>query len=172
MRPPGAGDHGERQGDDGGVEAGDVPTIYLHPGRVFASARPVVIQTILGSCVAVCLWDVETGIGGMNHFLLPQRTGGDAAPTRYGDAAIEELVRRVERLGGVRRRLRARIFGGACLLDPWRGTSGHLGERNVELADALLEQRGIPVVERDVRGARARRLTFRLPQGSAHVRYV
>ena len=61
--------------------------VYLHPGQLVVSAAPCSVSTILGSCVAVCVWDEETGIGGMNHFLLPNFAGRGLSSARFGNVA-------------------------------------------------------------------------------------
>jgi chemotaxis receptor (MCP) glutamine deamidase CheD len=131
---------------------------YLHPGEWLAASQPTVVTTILASCVAVCLWDVELRIGGINHFLLPTGARNATQPARYGNLAIAGLVAGLEEIGCDRRRLRAKLFGGSCRAEASAG--GDLGARNVALADEELGELGIPVVARDTRGPRARKLVL------------
>jgi chemotaxis protein CheD len=87
--------------------------VYLAPGQLFASGDRVQVTTILGSCVAVCLFDNEAEVGGVNHFLLPH---GTPPSPRFADHATTLLMQRVLALGAERGRLRAKLFGGACVL--------------------------------------------------------
>lgn len=106
--------------------------VKLLPGEYFASGEDLVIVTVLGSCVSVCLRDPLNGIAGMNHFMLPERgLGGDpASPSaRYGSHAMELLINRMLALGASRERLQAKVFGGGSVL---RQISAAIGQRNVE----------------------------------------
>jgi chemotaxis protein CheD len=151
--------------------ASGVRTAYLHPGEIFTSATPTEVTTILGSCVAVCVWDAQLRVGGMNHFLLPSPPGAEQPSARYGDTAIPMLLREVEQLGGVRRNLRAKLFGGAAVGVEFR-LSGRvqLGERNAELARRLLAESGISVVSEDLGGTSGRKLRFRTDDGTALIK--
>jgi chemotaxis protein CheD len=146
-------------------------TAYLHPGEMFTSMTPTEVTTILGSCVALCLWDSHLRTGGMNHFLLPSSPGGEAPSVRYGDTAIPTLVRELEGLGSQRRSLRAKLFGGASVGVGSR-LSGRLqlGERNVALARQLLAELGIPLIAEDLGGTSGRKLRFRTDDGTALVK--
>jgi chemotaxis protein CheD len=146
-------------------------TAYLHPGELFASATPTEVTTILGSCVALCLWDSRLRIGGVNHFLLPSPPSGEAPSVRYGDTAIARLVEELERLGSQRRHLRAKLFGGASVGTGFRLRGrAHLGERNAELARKLLAEWGISIVAEDLGGTSGRKLRFRTDDGTALVK--
>jgi chemotaxis protein CheD len=145
--------------------------VYLHAGQLAASADPCSIVTILGSCVAVCVFDRVSGAGGANHYLLPSSPSAARQSARFGDVAIELLVARMALLGSRTRDLEAKLFGGASVVlagaaDPSRS----LGMQNVVLARRLLEARGIPVVAEDVGGTRGRKITFRTDLGDAWVR--
>jgi chemotaxis protein CheD len=143
--------------------------VYLAPGRLHASAEPDQVTTILGSCVAVCVWDPDLRVGGVNHFLLPE---GVPPSPRFGDSAVRMLVEKVLELGGRRSRLRAKIFGGACVLEAFRHDSHPLGARNVEVARERLRAEQIPVVGEDVGGDLGRKLVFDVQTGSAWVRAI
>lgn len=142
--------------------------LYLAPGHLHASGDAVQITTVLGSCVAVCLWDDETRVGGMNHFLLP--TGFPPSP-RFADHAIPLLVERVRRLGAGQARLRAKVFGGACVLEAFRRSPG-LGGSNVAAARERLAAEGIRIVGEDVGGDQGRKLVFDVQTGSAWIRAI
>ena len=142
---------------------------YLHPGEFTAAKEAVTMTTILGSCVAVCLYDPIGRIGGLNHFLLP-RAHAEALSTRFGDIAVPWLIERVARLGADLRRVYARVVGGACVLDAYRGTPSHVGRQNVRVALEQLAVAGIPAIAQDVEGDRARRVVFRSDTGDLLVR--
>jgi chemotaxis protein CheD len=143
--------------------------IYLAPGRLFVSATPAQVTTILGSCVSVCLWDPEARAGGINHFLLPE---GVPASPRFGQSAVPLLIQAVLDLGARRTRLRAKLFGGACVLEAFRAGSHHLGTRNVEVARQALRAAEIPVFIEDVGGDQGRKVVFDVQTGSAWVRSI
>ena len=142
---------------------------YLHPGGVHAIARPSRVTTILGSCVAVCLYDRVGSLGGLNHFLLPSATSDTDASTRYGDCAVDVLVRRLVALGAAPERLVAKVFGGANVLHAFADGSRHIGQANVEMAHVALARHGIPIGAEDVGGTRGRKLVFSAPDGAAWV---
>lgn len=133
----------------------------LLPGEYYATGREMLLVTVLGSCVAACIRDPKTGIGGMNHFMLPE--GGDphdlmSASARYGSYAMEVLVNQLVKLGANRSRLEAKVFGGAAVL---RGfTTVNVGEANSDFVLAYLAQERIRVVSQDLRGIHPRKVYF------------
>ena len=147
-------------------------TIYLHPGRLLACTEPVSIMTILGSCVAVCLWDDEARIGGMAHFVLPVGSAPAAAGHRFGSVAIEKLVADLARKGAESDRLRAKVFGGASVLGHKKSDREALGAKNVEVARRILEKLGIPVAAEDVGGKKGRKIIFHVDTGDAWVKAI
>ena len=150
-------------------ERRDLIRVYLQPGQLYASAQPSAVTTILGSCVAICLWDPLTSIGGMNHYLLPFFAGAGKGSPRFGNVAVTQLLDRLSALGASRNRLQAKVFGGACVLEAFQAREGHLGEKNAGVAFRLLDDLGIPVVSRDVGGRSGRKLIFHTDLGNAWV---
>jgi len=142
-------------------------SVYLHAGQLHVSSEPCEVVTILGSCVAVCLFDPDARVGGVNHYLLPVGSAREAS-TRYGTHAIPQLLERVLAGGARREALRAKVFGGACTLQALPGRN--LGQENVDVALRLLEEQRIPVAERDVGGKSGRKLVFHTDVGAAWVR--
>jgi chemotaxis protein CheD len=151
-------------------ETSERATAYLHPGEVFVSPDSHAVTTILGSCVAVCIWDPITRIGGINHFLLPTFTGQGIASPRFGNIAVQELLTQLSQLGSQRRNLLGKLFGGACVLEAFRQRKHHLGLKNIEVARHLLESESIPLVGHDVGGQRGRKLIFHTDDGAAWVK--
>ncbi|HXN80955.1 MAG TPA: chemotaxis protein CheD [Myxococcales bacterium] len=139
--------------------------VYLHPGDLVASATPVEVSTVLGSCVSVFLWDAETGVGGVNHFVLPLGHG-----PRYGSAAVPELLRRVNALGARRGHLRAHVYGGAGMMG--KGPSESTGLGNVRQAISMLAEAHIPITDQHVGGTRGRSLIFSTLDGTVRLRVL
>lgn len=126
-----------------------------------------VLATTLGSCVAACLFDAERpGIGGMNHFLLPDSETGDGA--RYGVHAMELLINAMLGLGAQRRSLRAKVFGGGAVLSAV--TSIDVGKKNAAFVRSFLATEDIPVVGEDLLGPHPRKLLFFPATGEARVK--
>jgi chemotaxis protein CheD len=141
--------------------------VYLHPGGLWAEPFAGVITTVLGSCVSVCLWDPQTAIGGINHFILPQ--GGAAASNRYGNHALVMLLGRVLENGARPETLLACVFGGASVM-PGDSVGPTLGSRNVAEAFDFLQRNDIAVLRHDVEGRQGRKLTFRTADGTTLIR--
>jgi chemotaxis protein CheD len=146
------------------------PAVDVHAGQLFASPVGTDVTTILGSCVAICLWDAAIGIGGLNHYMLSFDRGAAAPSLRHGNYATEELLVALSRFGAVRGRLQAKIFGGACILQSFRQGGSDLGQKNIDLARALLETERIPIVGEDVGGPRGRKLIFSTDSGEARIK--
>ncbi len=126
------------------------------------------MSTILGSCIAACIWDEGCGIGGMNHFLLAQSlapTSDGAAPrdNRYGVHAMEVLINGLLRAGARRDALRAKLFGGAKI----SATLRDIGASNAAFARQFLKTEGIPCIAESLGGQQARRITFHPATGRA-----
>lgn len=155
------------------IIAGTPRRITIAQGDTVASgALDIVYTTVLGSCIAVCLFDKCARIGGINHFLL-----ADAAPTareqaaflnRYGIHSMELLINAMVRNGASRHNFKARVYGGATM----REGLGPIGERNIEFARTFLANEGIPVLGEDVGGTSARRVEFLPGYGLARCKTV
>jgi chemotaxis protein CheD len=146
---------------------------FLHAGQVCVSARSESIVLILGSCVAVCIWDPINAIGGATHYLLPAWDGRGTSSPRYGNVAIPSLLQKLADAGAGREQLRAKVFGGGCLFNIMRdggANKDHLGNRNVEIAREILAKGRIPVVFSDVGGNRGKKVIFRTDTGESLVR--
>ena len=152
------------------VETGyDAGRVYLHPGNVYVTTQPVYVTTVVGSCVAVCLWDRDLKVAGINHFVLPQVIGG-APSLKHGEVAMHALVERLFKLGASTRTLRARIFGGSCVIEAFRSSGSDLGSKNVAVARRVLGQHRIPILQQDVGGATGRKLVFHTEDGTVVVK--
>lgn len=153
------------------MAATDIGQAYVMPGECRASAEPVRLLTILGSCVAVCLHDPVRSIGGLNHFLLP----GDAPGTerelfRWGAPAMAALFDQLTVLGASERFLEAKLFGGAQISQrPVPGTF-RVGDRNIEFARMYLKSRGIPIRSESVGGNCGRKIIMETHTGVVWVK--
>ena len=145
--------------------------VTIHIGGVYASERPTIIKTLLGSCVAVCLHDPQRAVGGMNHFMLPRGDGDDAEAGRFGVHAMDLLIGAIMKAGGDRRRLVAKVFGGANVLD-LSGPVVDVPRRNIDFAKTFLEEEGIPVLSAAVGGRYPRHVYFHTDSGRAFVKHV
>ena len=155
-----------------GAVPGGRPRIYLLPGQLHASAEPCQITTILGSCVAVCLFDATRLAGGMNHFLLPTSASAEADSLRFADRATIALLEKLMAMGCTLENIAAKIFGGAALFQSSACYSQSLGARNVAAAVHLLENAGIPIIARETGGHRGRKVVFDTEEGAAWARRV
>jgi chemotaxis protein CheD len=145
---------------------------FLHAGHVFVSATPQSVVLILGSCVAVCVWDQLNAIGGATHYLLPTWDGRGASSPRYGNVAISVLLQKLLEEGADPRQLRAKIFGGGCLFDSMRAPASHkehLGSRNLEIAQEILAKEHIPIEATEVGAQTGLRIVFHTGTGAATV---
>lgn len=115
-----------------------------------------VLTTILGSCIAACIRDPVAGVGGMNHFLLPEGSGDDKDARRFGVNCMEMLINGLLKLGGQRSRFEAKLFGGANVL----AQLSDVGSRNALFAKKYLADEGIPVIGGDVGGTSPRRIQY------------
>ena len=138
---------------------------YLLPGQLHVSADPCQIRTILGSCVAVCLWDSRQGMGGMNHFLLPASSEGHPATTRFADVATKALFEKLQALGCRLPHLQAKIFGGSSMFQKQDRSAMTLGAKNVAVALDLMTKYGIPVTVQETGGTRGRKIIFNTDDG-------
>jgi len=132
------------------------------PGEFYATARNMVLVTVLGSCVCACIRDRVSGIGGMNHFMLPDSGQDRSNPlgesARYGVYAMEILINQLLKMGAKRSNLEAKVFGGASVL---RGfTVNNVGERNAEFVMQFLKTEKIPVIAQDMLDVNPRKVYY------------
>jgi chemotaxis protein CheD len=158
--------------------------VKLLPGEYFVSEDDIVLSTVLGSCIAACMWDRNAKVGGMNHFMLPgdaARAGTDADPIglagRYGVFAMEQLINELIKRGARKANLEVKLFGGGAVLRNF--TALNVGERNAEFVLGFLRTEGIRIASQDLLDVFARRVAFfpvsgralcrKLPQADAAV---
>lgn len=149
----------------------NMEAVKILPGEYHATDRDIVIVTVLGSCVAACIRDRGNGIGGMNHFMLPDVGGAvdpASAPARYGTFAMEVLIDQLLKLGARRDQLEAKVFGGANVIPGIR--QANVGRRNADFVIAFLKTEKIPIVARDLEDICARKVAYFPRTGIARVK--
>lgn len=152
-----------------------VNVVQVFQGDFFVSTREgEMLATVLGSCVAACIRDPVAAVGGMNHFLLPDK-GGDTNPDlpfsaslRYGSYSMEQLINGILAAGGRRERLEVKIFGGANVLAGLRG----IGHQNADFIERYLKAEGFRVTAADLRGNLPRKVQYFPSSGVARVKQI
>ncbi|SIQ90840.1 chemoreceptor glutamine deamidase CheD [Pseudacidovorax sp. RU35E] len=146
--------------------------VRVLPGEFHATAEDIVLVTVLGSCVAACIRDAERGVGGMNHFMLPDAgpaTGSaDSAPARYGTYAMEVLINQLVKLGARRHRLEAKVFGGANVIPGMNQVN--IGHRNARFVLDFLATERIVVRAQDLADTCPRKVAYFPRTGEARVK--
>jgi len=148
-----------------------VDSHFLYPAAIFASETHFQINTILGSCIAVCFWDSKLRIGGMCHYMLPYWNGEGLASPKYGNIAIEKLLEKMYSLGSKKVNLIAKVFGGGEVIET-KTQQFFIGERNIQLAWDQLKELNIPIVSSSVGGKLGRKIIFDTNTGEVKQRYV
>jgi chemotaxis protein CheD len=140
----------------------DCDAAKILPGEYYYTGKNMLIVTVLGSCVSACIRDRITGLGGMNHFMLPDGGGDGGSPVsasmRYGSFAMEILINDLLKAGARREHLEAKVFGGGAVL---RGfTAMNVGERNAAFVTEFLKTERIPVLASDLNDIYPRKVYF------------
>lgn len=140
----------------------DLEAAKILPGEYYVTKRDMVLVTVLGSCVAACIRDRVTGMGGMNHFMLPdinrELTDPTSISARYGTYAMEMMINQLLKIGARRANLEAKIFGGGSVLQGL--TTVNIGNRNAEFAMHYLNTEGITVSATDLLDTCSRKVYF------------
>jgi len=139
--------------------------VKVLPGEYFVSSDDVLIMTVLGSCIAACIWDGKARVGGMNHFMLPE---GEDGSGRYGSYAMELLLNEMIKMGARRETMQAKVFGGGAVMAGF--TTMNVGERNTKFVLDYLATERIPVVSQDVMDIHPRKVCFFPVTGKALVK--
>ena len=143
--------------------------VKILPGEYFVHNEDMLITTTLGSCIAACLWDRNARVGGMNHFMLPENSGGDGPDGgRYGAFAMELLINELMKQGAQRSALEAKVFGGGQVISGMH--SLNVGERNTQFVLDYLKTERISVVSKDVLDIYPRKVCFLPASGKALVK--
>lgn len=153
--------------------------VVLHPGDHYATNEPLVISTLLGSCVAACVYDPVAKIAGMNHFLLANRRYARNMPMsvtdagRYGVHAMEILINDLLRLGADKKRLKAKAFGGGAVLEGIaKDNFACVGDVNERFIREFLSTEGIELTAEDLGGTQGRVIRFRTDNFAVFRKYI
>jgi len=139
---------------------------YLEPGHIYFSKEAAVVRTVLGSCVAVCLWDQRLRYGGISHFLYPSIGDAARATAKYGNVAITALIRMMDQAGCRRKDIKAQIIGGAHL----ESSNGQTcSMESIRVARGILRRKRIKIVSEDVGGTMGRKIVLDLGTGEVAV---
>jgi chemotaxis protein CheD len=144
---------------------------FLYPAALFASRTPHLVTTILGSCVAVCVYDPVIKVGGINHYMLPLWNGQGLASPKYGNIAIERLLEKMLSLGCSKNNLQAKVFGGGEVIQT-SVTQFNIGARNIKLAIEMLDELKIPVIGQSVGGKLGRKILFNTETFEVKQKYI
>jgi len=148
---------------------GEPPMAVITVGGVFASREPRMVRTLLGSCIAACLWDPVAKVGGMNHFLLPDGGASELGSSRFGVHAMELLINEIMKCGGDRRRLEAKVFGAGHVLRV-AGFDSSVPKRNAAFVREFLRKEQIPITAERLLGQSPLEVKFSTHDGRAWVR--
>lgn len=140
--------------------------VKVLPGEYYVTTEDLVIMTVLGSCIAACIWDPRVRVGGMNHFMLPE--GGVDAGGRYGSFAMELLINEMMKQGARREYMQAKVFGGGQVMQSF--TTMNVGERNTQFVLDYLQTERIAVVSKDVLDIHPRKVCYFPATGKAMVK--
>lgn len=147
--------------------------VKILPGEFYATSDDTMIVTVLGSCVAACLYDPINNIRGMNHFLLPSDEGRSSIVSesaRYGGYAMELLINKMLKLGAQRQHLVAKVFGGGNVMKGF--VQNNVGERNVDFTFDYLKREHIPVIANDVLSDYPRKVYFSANEGVVNIKKI
>lgn len=144
---------------------------FLYPSNLYASITPFRVGTILGSCVAVCLYDPILKVGGINHYMLPLWNGQGLASPKYGNIAIEKLLEKMYLMGSQKANIRAKVFGGGEVIET-TVKQFNIGERNIKIALEMLEELKIPIIAKSVGGKQGRKIEFNTNTGEVKHRFI
>ncbi len=140
----------------------DADAAKVLPGEFYVTGKDMLLVTVLGSCVAACIRDSQNGIGGMNHFMLPDAALEENTPmssaARYGTYAMEVLINSLIKMGARRAYLEAKVFGGGNVLAGL--TVANVGERNAEFVQRFLKTEKIRIVASDLVDVYPRKVYF------------
>jgi len=143
---------------------------FLKMSEIRVAKAPCVIKTVVGSCIALCIWDKETKIGGMAHIMMPNHNGDILAPKgKYADIAVDALIKEMEREGAALKHMIATCIGGATMFGKVNGLKSSIGERNAEIVKSLLTDYTIPIMIESVGGFAGRKVTLNCDDGAVTV---
>ncbi len=156
----------------------DKQLVTIYSGNYYVSNDPkVVIYTLLGSCIAVCLFDDQKGIGGMNHFMLPQQNpyshrSKGANPGWFGLDSLDLMIGEIIKRGGSLPHLQAKVFGGAQVVENLDLNNTNVSDANISFTINYLAAKKIPIVAKDLGGCSGRKIFYCLEDNSVLVQHL
>ena len=144
---------------------------YIHVGEIFVSSTPTEINTILGSCVAICLFDKVEEIGAMNHYLVPLWNENGLQSPKYGNISIPKMIDAMLAKGCKIHNMEAKVFGGANVIDVQQEAM-MIGRKNIIIAKEILNEYKIKITGHDVAGTRGRRIMMQSDTGKIFLKYT
>jgi len=152
-------------------------TAKILPGEYYVTREAEAVSTVLGSCISACIRDPEAGVGGMNHFMLPEdnasgssswNTEDGGASTRYGSYAMERLINELLKLGARRERLEVKLFGGGRILT----SMTDVGMRNITFVQSFLKVEGLTIAAQDLGDVFPRRVVYFQESGRVLLKHL
>ncbi|MCV6607792.1 MAG: chemotaxis protein CheD [Campylobacterales bacterium] len=144
---------------------------FIHVGEIHVAIEPTEIATVLGSCVAVCLFDKVKKVGAMNHYLVPLWNGNGLQTPKFGNISIPKMIEQMTGMGCNIRNIEAKVFGGANISDT-KLDHMMVGKKNIIIAKEILKEYRIPVTAEDTGGNRGRRILLKSDSGKILLRYT
>ena len=145
--------------------------VFIHVGQIHIGFTPTEISTVLGSCVAVCLFDKYKMVGGMNHYLLPLWNGNGLQSPKFGNVSVPRMIQSMMDIGCNPSNMEAKIFGGASI-NISSSEDMMIGKRNILTAKEILAEYKIQVTAEDTGGASGRRIMMRSDTGKVFMKYA
>ncbi|MGJ0517080.1 MAG: chemoreceptor glutamine deamidase CheD [Methylomicrobium sp.] len=155
----------------------EIMAVKILPGEYYVTQEDELITTVLGSCVSACIRDKELGIGGMNHFMLPESNSGQmkksneaivGISTRYGNYAMEHLINTILSNGGKRRNLEVKVFGGGKIIP----TLTDVGIKNISFVLDYIDQEGLKLLSQDLGDIYPRKIIYFPRTGKAAMKKI
>lgn len=148
-----------------------MPTAKILPGEFYVTVHDELITTVLGSCISACIRDPRTGLGGMNHFMLPLQANSSEMTSlsnaaRYGNFAMEQMINDILRNGGARERLEVKVFGGGKVM---QGMTD-VGKRNISFVKEYIATEGFELLAEDVGGMYPRKVVYSPKTGKVKIK--
>lgn len=149
----------------------------LLPGEYYVTSQDEMITTVLGSCISACIRDKVSGIGGMNHFMLPEtsqarldegRESVVGISTRYGNYAMEHLINTILVNGGKRKNLEVKVFGGGKIIP----TMGNVGLKNIDFVLDYIDTEGLTLLAKDLGDIYPRKVNFYPKTGRVRMKKI
>ncbi len=144
---------------------------FIHVGEIHIGAKPTEISTILGSCIAVCLYDKVAQMSGMNHYLVPLWNENGLQSPKYGNISIPRLIESMLNVGCEVKNMEAKLFGGGNVIDVC-SEDMMIGRKNILIAKEILREYSIPITAQDVGGDKGRRIMMQSDTGKIFLKYI